>query len=189
MYQKIVIAIFALGLISCSNSAKNKYVIAKNQVGLINAETQVHEVDALFEADSVVKMDLQDRFRTNVQDIEIYSKKGEKLMVLEPRKAQDSTSTFKQVQVISTEFKTDKGVGPNATFKDIYENYEIGKIQNTFLSVLISIKDIDAFVTINKKQLPEELRTGSDIEIRASQIPDEAKIENFWLNFTIDEEK
>ena len=57
------------------------------------------------------------------------------------------------------------------------------------MSVIVTIKDIDAFVTINKKQLPEALRTGSDIEIKASQIPDEAKIQHLWMNFSLDEEK
>lgn len=189
MHQKIFIVLLALALVSCSNSSKNNYLIAKNQVGLLNANTQLHEVDAIFKKDSVVKMNLEDRFRTNVQDFEVYQTNGDKLLVIEPRKANDSTSTIKQIQVIGSQFKTEKGLGPDSTFKDIYENYEIGKIQNTFLSVLVSINEIDAFVTINKKQLPEELRTGSDIEIRASQIPDEAKIENFWVNFTVDEDK
>lgn len=189
MQRILFVAFVVLGLFSCSDASKNQRLIAKNQVGLVNASTQVHEIDALFVNDSVVKMDLEDRFRTQVQDIEIFDAEGEKLMVLEPRKAKDSTSTFKQVQVISPLYKTAKGLGPKSTFKDIYDNYEIGKVQNTFLSVLITIKEIDAFVTINKKQLPEELRTGSDVDIKASQIPDEAKIEHFWVNFTEDEEK
>lgn len=189
MQKTILFALVIIGCISCTDSKKDKFLLAKNQVGIVNSITQVYEIDALYQNDSVVRMDLEDRFRTAVQDIEIYKKGGEELMVLEPREAVDSTSTIKQIQVISPEFKTEKGLGASSTFKDIYENYEIGKIQNTFLSVLISIKEIDAFVTINKKQLPEELRTGSDIEIRASQIPDDAKIENFWMNFTLDEEK
>lgn len=189
MQKTFLIALALIGLVSCSDSKKDTFLLAKNQVGLIHSNTQLHEIDALFENDSVVKMDLEDRFRTSVQDIEIFNVNGEKLLVLEPRKAKDSTTTIKQIQVVSPEFKTDKGVGPNSTFKDIYQNYEIGKIQNTFMSVLISIKDIDAFVTINKKQLPEELRTGSDIEIRASQIPDDAKIQHFWMNFTADDKQ
>lgn len=189
MQKTIIIALALIGLISCSDSKKNKTLLNKNQVGLVNSTTQLFEIDALYKNDSVVKMDLEDRFRTKVQDIEIYNKKGEKLMVLEPRKANDSTSTFKQIQVVNPEFKTEKGLGPKSTFRDIYQNYEVGKIQNTFMSVLISIDEIDAFVTINKKQLPEELRTGSDIEIRASQIPDDAKIEHFWMNFTENEEQ
>lgn len=189
MQKTIIIAFVLIGFISCSDSKKNNTLLDKNQVGLVNSTTQLFEIEALFENDSVVIMDLEDRFRTSVQDVEIYNKEGDKLMVLEPRKAKDSTTTFKQIQVVSPTFKTEKGLGPKSTFKDIYENYEIGKIQNTFMSVLISIEGIDAFVTINKKQLPEELRTGSDIEIKASQIPDEAKIEHFWMNFTEDENK
>ncbi|WP_188458903.1 hypothetical protein [Psychroflexus planctonicus] len=189
MKYTFLILVAFIGLTSCSDAKKDKFLLAKNQVGLVNANTQVHEIDALFESDSVVRMNLEDRFRTQVQDLEIYNTEGEKLMVLEPRKEKDSTANFKQVQVVHANFKTEKGLGPDSTFKDIYENYEIGKIQNTFMSVLISIEGIDAFVSINKKQLPEQLRTGSEIEIRASQIPDDAKIQHFWMNFTLDEEK
>lgn len=188
MFKKTMVLLVVLGLASCTSNQK-KFTLAKNQVGLLNQNTQVYEVESLYNGDSVVRMNLQDRFRTNVQDIEIYSKEGDKLLVLEPRKALDSTATIHQIQVVSPLYKTDKGVGPGSTFKDVYTNYEIGKIQNTFLSVLITIKDIDAFITINKKQLPEELRTGSDIDIKASQIPDDAKIEHFWMNLTEEDEK
>jgi hypothetical protein len=187
--QKLLIAALALFMLASCNNTKNKTLLAKNQVGLITNNTEVQEIETLFENDSVVRMDLEDRFRTQVMDVEIYDKEGEKLLVLEPRKANDSTSTFKQIQVVSPNFKTEKGLNTDSTFKDIYQNYEIGKIQNTFMSVIVTIEDIDAFVTINKKQLPEALRTGSDIEIKASQIPDEAKIQHFWMNFSEDEKK
>ncbi|GGE20562.1 hypothetical protein [Psychroflexus salis] len=189
MKKIFTVILVLIGLVSCTNAEKNKFLLAKNQVGLVNANTPVYELEHLFKNDSVVRMDLEDRFRTKIQDVEVYNKEGEKLLVLEPRKADDSTSTFKQIQVASPLFVTEKGFGTNSTFKDIYQNYEIGKIQNTFMSVIVTIKDIDAFVTINKKQLPENLRTGSDIEIKASQIPDDAKIQHLWMNFSLDEEK
>ena len=116
-------------------------------------------------------------------EIEIYDKSGKKMLLLEPVQAFDSTSTVGFVQVIDPRFKTAKGLGPESTFKDIVENYNISRIENTLSAAVIFIDDINVYVTIDKKQLPAELRYDTQARIQASQIPDNAKIKYFMIDW------
>ena len=47
----------------------------------------------------------------------------------------------------------------------------------------IKLKETDVYLTIDKKSLPEELRYNMDLEVEASQIPDNAPIKYFMIGW------
>lgn len=181
--MKKIIFIFAVSLLFINCQNETPYGIGKNKLGNLNASTTVDEVENLFPNDSVVRTKLNNRFKTQKQDIEVYNKEGDLLVVLEPRNNKDSTSTFKQARIVGKIFKTSKGFGPSSTFKDMYENYTISSIQNAISNVIVSVDELGVYASINKKYLPEELRYDLDIRIDATQIPDNAPFQYFWLSF------
>lgn len=184
--KKIVIAlVVSVFFVNCQN--ESPYQISKNSLGNLNASSTIQEVETLFPNDSVVRTNMSNRFKTQKQDIEIYNKSGDLIAVLEPRKNADSTSTFKQARLTSEVFKTNKGFGPASTFKDMYENYTISSIQNAISNVIVSVDELGVYASINKKHLPEELRYDLDLTINATQIPDDAPFQYFWLSFEKEE--
>jgi len=50
-------------------------------------------------------------------------------------------------------------------------------------AAVIFVDSIQASITIDKKELPSELKFNTDIKIKSSQIPDSAKIKHFLINW------
>ncbi len=85
--------------------------------------------------------------------------------------------------MVDPRFKTEKGFNSKGVFKDLKDNYTISRITNTLSVAMISIDEINAYVAINKKELPKELLFDTKSKIEAVQIPDEAKIKYFFLDW------
>jgi hypothetical protein len=49
--------------------------------------------------------------------------------------------------------------------------------------VVVSVNEIDASFTIDKKELPANMRFDMDMTIEAIQIPDNAKVKFFIVHF------
>ncbi|GHA41303.1 hypothetical protein GCM10007103_23420 [Salinimicrobium marinum] len=177
-----LILIALLCFTSCDKD-EDPHLIDKDRVGLLKKSTRVYELDSIFANDSVVRqMSEGDLFR-NSNEIKIYDQSGKQLLLLEPVQAFDTTSTIGYIQVMDPRFETAKGLSTASTFKDIVENYNISRIENTLSAAVIFIDDINTYITISKKELPAELRYDTQTRIQASQIPDEAKIKYFMIGW------
>ena len=167
---------------SCSQSPDIN-LISKQRIGLLTDSTQVGDLLLVFPNDSISKLNEGNEFTSVNYDIEIYDKAGKKLLTLTPRRALDAASTIKTVQINDERFKTGKGLNAKSTFKAIKDNYKISSIQNTVRNIVVSVNEINAFFTIDKNELPAELRFDMDIKIEAIQIPNEAKIKGFFMQW------
>jgi hypothetical protein len=179
----ILLIILTLFFSSCKKEI-DPFLVSKQNIGLLNDSTQVKDLRAAFINDSIVKYVTGDEFTGNINDITIYDKTGNQLLILTPSQSLDSTSTVKNIRIVDNRYKTSKGVTANSTFKAIKNNYKISSIQNTLRSIIISVNDINAYFIIDKKELPASMRFDMDLKIEAIQIPDEAKIKDFYLYWT-----
>ncbi|MEM8999992.1 MAG: hypothetical protein AAGB24_06980 [Bacteroidota bacterium] len=180
--KKITAVIAVLICLWCVQCAEKDttFLITPERVGKLDKISLVSDLDLIYANDSVVK----DTFRLNVgsktRKIKIYEKGGKHLLTLTPN--QDSIPTIENIQIFDPRFRTAKGIGLNANFKKIQTNHSIKKIVTTLHSVVIFLKDSDMYFTIDKRELPANLRfTTSSIE--AVQIPDEAKIKYFMIGW------
>lgn len=180
----IIVFICAALLISCSKESQpNPYLIGKTHIGLLTDSTQVRELDSVFSNDSVVRFIAGDEFAGAVNTIEVFEKGGKKLLNLSPKEALDSTSVISSVRIFDERFKTEKNISILSTFKDIKEAYTISKIDNLINSVVVSVNEINATFTIDKKELPGQLRFDMDAVIDPIQIPAKAKIKFYILHW------
>ncbi len=182
--KKIQLSLISLVAVLGSCSTKtDAFEIAPDHIGNLTKTTQVSELEEIFKNDSIVKRIAGDEFIGNANEIEIYDKQGNKLLLLETTQEYDSTATIKSVRVIDPRFKTEKGFGAASTFKDLKDNYTISKITNTLSVALVTINELNVDIAINKKELPKELLFDTKTKIEAVQIPDTAKLKYFWLNW------
>lgn len=181
MKKTIVLLIAIISFCSSCKKEINPFLISKHNIGHLTDSTQVKELESVFINDSIVKYVSGDEFTGNINDIEIYEKGGKPLLVLSPSQSLDSTSTFRTVKVVDPRFSTRKGLSPNSTFKDINANYKISNIQNSLRNIIISVNEINAYFTIDKNELPANMRFDMNLKIEAIQIPEEAKIKDFYL--------
>lgn len=185
MIKRIFPVLFAsLFIFSCQKEQQqNPFEITKNRIGLLTNEINVNQLDSIFIKDSIVKIAANDKYLSNTNKIEIFEKGGSKLLILESNNEDNSISTIENIQVIDPRYKTASGLSSNSLFKDIKEHYKISKINNTLSTAVIFVDSIQAYFTIDKKELPKDFQFTTDKEIKMEDIPDSAKIKNFWINW------
>ncbi|MEW4923065.1 hypothetical protein [Algibacter sp. 2305UL17-15] len=183
MNKSITYILLIVVLCVACNKAQDPFQISKQHVGLLNDSTQVKDLETIFSNDSIVKRIGGDEFMGNKNDIEIYEKTGKQLLVLTPSQSLDSTSVIETVRIMDERYKTDKNISTISTFKDISNSYKISRIDNLINSIVITVNSINASFTIDKKELPSNLRVDMDLNIEATHIPDNAKIKYFFINW------
>ncbi|NNL82901.1 MAG: hypothetical protein HKP28_05895 [Winogradskyella sp.] len=167
---------------SCTKEI-NPYLVTNNQIGLLTDSTQVRDLDQAFPNDSISRFIAGDEFAGDINTIDIFDSTGKKLLSLSPEVALDSTSTIETVRIIDDRFHTEKNINSLSTYKDIRQAYSIRKIDNLINSVLISVKELDVTFSIDKKELPSNMRFDLDLKIEPIMIPDKAKIKFFMLHW------
>ncbi|WP_299397296.1 hypothetical protein [uncultured Gelidibacter sp.] len=178
----IYIALFSLLITSCGKD-QNPFLIQKQNIGNLTDSTQVKDLKLVFENDSVVNYIGNDEFTRNINSIDVYDKEGTPLLSMSPNQKADSTAVFSSVRILDPRYKTEKGISILSTFKDIQGAYEITKIDNLINSIVVSVDDINASFTIDKQELPSNLRFDRTLSFEASQIPDNAKIKYFFIHW------
>ena len=184
MYKSFLsLILFSLILSSCKKE-QNPFSIEKQNIGLLTDSTQVKDLEAIYSNDSIVKYIGGDEFTGNINNIEIFEKGSQNLLlVLTPSQALDSTSVIKSIRVIDPRFVTEKNISTLSTFKDISSNYTISRIDNLINSIVVSVNEINGSFTIDKKELPANLRFDMDLKIEAIHIPDNAKTKYFFITW------
>ncbi|HZW63773.1 MAG TPA: hypothetical protein VFF15_09050 [Flavobacteriaceae bacterium] len=180
MKKTILLLALLLSFLSCKKEP-NPYEINKQNIGLLTDSTQVKDLKTVFEKDSVV-FTHPNKFNPSFT-VTVFDTSGKKLLELTPLHFKDSTSVIESIQIIDSKFKTKKGVNTRSTFQDIDENYTISRIDNLINSVVISVNELNASFTIDKKELPSNTRFDRDLQIDATMIPDQAKIKYFMLHW------
>lgn len=182
MFKRIsILAFISLLTFSCTKDEDKPFLISATQVGKLQKNTKINELNAVFENDSIVKQTSGPEQLRSTDEIKIYDKEGKALLDLEPLQDFDSTSTIGYVRILDPRYETKSGLNISSTFKDVVENYTISRIENTINSAVVFLDEINAYLTISKEELPSSLRYDTESKIMVSQIPDDAKIKYFMI--------
>ena len=173
---------------------KDPFIITNDTIGHLEKSMMMKQLDSLFAQDSIVKLNpIQDAIGTQ-GEVEIYEKGGAKLLLISPEDDSDPNSLIYNVQIFDERYKTDKGLSISSTFKDIKDNYSISGIQTTvgikqgINSLVVFLNESNVYLTIDRNEIPENLRYDPSAKIEPSQIPDETKFKYFMLSWEHNEE-
>ncbi len=178
----LIIGIVSLAFVQCGKDS-DPFLIKNGSIGNLNKDIKIKQIDSIFAEDSIVEISSSPNALETQGEVEIYEKGGKQLMLLSPDDETDPNSTIKNIQVFDPRYKTEKGLTPASTWKDVKANYTIDNIQTTINAVVIFLKDTDVYLTIDKKSLPEELRYNMDLKVEANQIPDDAPFKYFMIGW------
>lgn len=167
--------------INCKKEVDTTFLITKTSIGKLEKVSLFRDLAVIYDQDSIVKDTAKLMIGFGAKKIDIFEKGGSHLLTLTPNT--DSIATIQNVRIQDKRFKTEKGVGLSSTFKDIKANYELGKLLTSMNNVVVFIKNSDLYFTIDKKELPANLRYNSNNNIEAVQIPDKAKIKYMMLGW------
>ena len=176
--MKKIISIVVLSLILIQCNSDKDFIITKNSLGEINKKTTVAELDKIFENDSVVKLP------ENLQvfsKYRVFDKTGKHLLTISLDRTRDSIKGIGSVKIFSNQYKTEKGLTTDSTFKDVINNYSISKVEPFISSVIVSLDEINAGIALDKKDL--NIGEFDMRKISKDQIPDMAEIKYITLWF------
>jgi hypothetical protein len=181
--KNIYFALIIILFITSCKKEKDPFLVEKHNIGFLTDSTQVKDLESVFQNDSIVKFVGGDEFTGNINNIDIYDIAGNHLLALTPNEALDSTAVIDNIRIMDSRYKTVKNISNLSTFKDIQKAYKINRIDNLINSINVNVNEINAYFTIDKKELPANLRFDMKLTIEASQIPDDAKIKYFMVNW------
>jgi hypothetical protein len=187
MKKTLLLAIVAGFLFAQCTDEKDSFVISNAAVGHITKDTKVIQLDSIFAQDSIVKLSPIENALGTQGEVEIYEKGGAKLLLLSPSDENDPNSKITNVQIFDDRYKTDKGLTSTSTFKDVKANYTIKRVETTIRSVVVFLEDSPIYLTIDKLQLPENLRYDPSVKVESSQIPDTATFKYFMVGWEADD--
>lgn len=170
--------VFLLVGLLFTTSCKQSTLIAKNQVGPINAQTSINEVKALFKNDSVVSHKSEGALGNNdleeVAYVYVFDKSSqEKILRITPRNPTEESTEIKSVTVYHPRFKTDNGISVESPFEQIRLNEHIEKTGTTFTRILLYLDEINAVIHLDKSVLNENNINLKEVSL--DRIPNKAK--------------
>lgn len=180
--KKLILLICTVSLTMIQCKEETNYTMAKEQVGKITSLTEIQELNSIFENDSIVSHLGEDNVaESSYDEYLVYSKQGDHLLTIIPKTERDSSSTVENIQIFDKNYKTIKGLGIKGVFKDIVDNYTVNKVQSTFSTAVLFVDELNATITIDKKELG--VKDFGTQKIKLEQIPDLAKIKGITLWF------
>ena len=182
--KKILFTSFIVSLlfVQCGKDA-DPFLITDGSIGNLKKEVRMKQIDSIFALDSIVKLNPIENALGTQGEVEIYDQEGKLLLLITPEDDIDPEARISNIKVFDERYRTDLGLNSKSTFKEIKDNYKIAAIDNAINLVVVYIKDSDIFITIDKKQLPENIRYNYTAKIEASQIPDEATFKYFMISW------
>lgn len=181
MKKILVIALASFALIQCSKE-EDRFLIQKDQIGVLKKVYNLKQIDSVFKNDSVVKNNSKNGFINRNTDIEIYEKGGIHLLSLSPSNTNDD-ATINIVTIRDDRFATAKNISTKSTFKDFKTAYEVSKIDRILNNINIEFKNEDFYITISIDQLPSQYKFDYSTSIDVASIPDNAQIKDMRLDW------
>ncbi|MFC7358489.1 hypothetical protein ACFQO1_12380 [Jejudonia soesokkakensis] len=186
MKKTLLLAVLAGILFTQCTDEKDPFMISNVAVGPITKDTKVMQLDSIFAQDSIVKLNPIENALGTQGEVEVYDKGGAKLLLLSPNDENDPNSKITNIQIFDDRYKTDKGLTSKSTFKDVKENYTVKSVETTIRSVVVFLENSPIYLTIDKMELPENLRYDPSVKVEASQIPDTATFKYFMIGWEAD---
>jgi len=178
----IALLLIALLAANCGKD-QNEFLITKGAIGPLTKDMPIKSVDSIFANDSIVKLSpIQNALGTQGQ-VEVYDSEGKKLLLITPANEKDPESRISDILVFDNRYATKGGFNSGSTFRDLKAQYEVKAVENAINAVVVFLKDSDIWVTIDKKELPEDIRYNFNAAVEATQIPDEAGFKYFRIGW------
>ncbi len=178
MKRLFFIANLALVFWACED---NSMMIDDTSVGPLRHSSRIFELPDLFPGDSLAGRRKQGD--SLIGEVELYDANGKLRMIIFPEDETDPKSELSYARIIDPKFTTKNGLGVASTFGALKKNHEVNSLDNAINAVVVSFKDTPWYVTIDKKELPENIRYDYASKIELAQIPDEAKIKYFFYTW------
>lgn len=199
----ITISIFAMLLFACNSTPKNNVtsekeeplkeeikientLISSNSVGEFNIGEEISAKNYSIEESVITRMDEGEEWTEPVFNI---SENESPLMVLKPKydfETNDYTKNIGEIVVIASKFKTEKGIGVNATISEFIAQYPNYNISFTYIGgdmFVIETPDLNAWFLLDENGYTKEIQvTGEATLLKFGDFKPDTKIVKIRCN-------
>ncbi len=184
------LSLLLLLLIISSCEKDQQHLIAKNQLGDLTQNTKISDIENLLKTDSVIIIKPRNPYgelmESSTKEVQVFDTTDTQILNIKPDTALDSISHIKNIRIFTDKYKTKNGIGLGSTFAEVKKYHDIGNIQSSPRSIVISLEDLNALISFDREVLPGDIQFDLDADIKNTMIPDDAKINRFWLIFEAD---
>lgn len=178
------ISLAATMLASCGQK-EQKFQIKNDQIGPLHKGALIKQVDSIFAEDSITS-NYKKAIEGYQSEVEVFDKEGKRLMVLSPDKNNNPDSPITHIQITDSRYETNKGIGVKSKYEDVKKHYTVSKVETTFSSIIVFLKDSPIYISIDKDELPEDIRYDLNLKVEPTQIPDNAAIKLFMMSWDVE---
>lgn len=184
--RKVLFTItLAASILASCGQKEQEFQIKKDRIGVLHKGALIKQVDSIFTKDSIVS-NTKKPLEGYQNEVEVFDKEGNRLMVLSPDKNNDPNSPITHIQITDARYQTNTGIGLKSRYKDIKKHYTVDKVETTFSSIIVFLKDSPIYISIDKEELPEDIRYNFNLKVEPTQIPDDAKIKLFMVSWDVE---
>lgn len=187
----IILFITTFG-ISCTSSTKNQtvdtakeeFLIAPNQVGMIKKGMTIKDLYSLFSENQIKKIKTKSELTADASDnFYVYDKQNRLLLIASPQTKNDEGSRITRLVIKDKRYQTNKGIGLQSNVGEIRETYENTDFIPSLDEIIMFVPEIDANFEINPRHLKHQIWDDSTGMIIADSIPAKTSVTTlaiFW---------
>ncbi|UFH46239.1 hypothetical protein LNP27_14085 [Flavobacterium galactosidilyticum] len=173
----------ALLTISCVNKQADKvdFLVTENNVGVFKKGMTVKEVLDIVPKVHIKKVVDKDDYENSYDDYQYFDTNKIHLLTLTPTVQDEIQSKINRILILDNRFKTNKNIGLGSTYADLKNNHKITDIAPDLEHIVLTVGELNARFSINKKQLLDNWWDESKKQIDISKIPDTATLDTFVI--------
>ena len=173
----------ALLTISCVNKQADKvdFLVTENNVGVFKKGMTVKEVLDIVPKVHIKKVVDKDDYENSYDDYQYFDTNKIHLLTLTPTVQDEIQSKINRILILDNRFKTNKNIGLGSTYADLKNNHKITDFAHDLEHIVLTVGELNARFSINKKQLLDNWWDESKKQIDISKIPDTATLDTFVI--------
>ena len=114
-------------------------------------------------------------------DFEVYDLSGKHILTITPQGRNNHNSKINRVLILDSRFQTEARLGLGSTYLSIKKNYPMLSAQPAMDVIVLSIDEINAWMSIKKTLLPEDWYDQENNKVNLSKIPPDATTSLFVI--------
>lgn len=173
----------AILTVSCANKPADKAdcLVTENSVGVFKKGMTVQNVLDIVPKAQIKKVVDKDDYENSYDDYQYFDTHKIHLLTLTPPIQNDIQSKINRILILDNRFKTNKNIGLGSTYADLKSSYKITDIAPDLEHIVLTVGELNASFSINKKQLLDNWWDKNKKQIDSSKIPDTATFDTFVI--------
>jgi len=158
------------------------FTVTSSSVGPIKKGMTISDVMNILPKSQIKKVIGYGEFlEDEYDDFEVYDLLGKHILTITPHGRNNLNSKINRIHILDSRFQTETKLGLGSTYQSIKKNYPILKAQPAMDVIVLSIDEINAWMSIKKNLLTKGWYDQDNNKVNLSKIPPEATTSLFVI--------